>query len=90
MKPPFTKSELFKARLQALRASSCEAIYKDQLPGGVGDSKTPEDFDEEVVKEGAEHEMEHTYDPEIATEIALDHLTENKFYYSLLKKYGLD
>lgn len=64
------------------------AVYKDQLPGGVGDDKTPEDFDEDDVKEGAEHELEHTFDPDVATEIAIDHLTEDPDYYKTKKISG--
>jgi hypothetical protein len=34
-------------------------------------------------------EMEHTTDPNIATEIALDHLSEDPHYYTKLRKAGL-
>lgn len=87
MKPPFSQKELFKARLNTIsRLEQGLAIYRDQLPGGLGDDKTPANFDPELVKEGAEVELEHTFDPELAQEIAIDHLTEDPDYYKKLKK----
>lgn len=59
---------------------------KDLIPGGLADNKSPEDFPEEALKEGIEEEMEHTSNPQIATEIAMDHLTEDLDYYKKLKK----
>jgi hypothetical protein len=38
---------------------------------------------------GIKTEMEHTSDPKIAKEIALDHLFEDPKYYTKLKKTGL-
>ena len=54
--------------------------WKDQLPGGMADKKKPEDFDAEQLGKGTRVEMEHTNDPEIAKEIAMDHLEESKDY----------
>lgn len=54
---------------------------KDQIPGGVGDKETGEGFDEKQLEKGVEIEMEHTNDPQISLEIALDHLAENPLYY---------
>lgn len=34
--------------------------------------------------------MEHTNNPKIAEEIALDHLSENPKYYSELNRAGID
>ncbi len=59
---------------------------KDIIPGGLADNKSPEDFPEDALREGVEEEMEHTSDPDIATEIAMDHLTEDLDYYKKLKK----
>ena len=53
----------------------------DKLPGGVGDGKTSEDFFEEQMEKGLLVELEHTKDPDIATEIVKDHLTEDPKYY---------
>ena len=53
----------------------------DVLPGGIGDNKNPNDFDEEQITKGLEVEKEHTDNPEVALEIVMDHLTENPEYY---------
>lgn len=63
-----------------------KSVPRDRIPGGLSDTKRPEDFDEEAVAEGARVEMEHTNDPAIAREIARDHLTENPAYYRKLKQ----
>jgi len=61
--------------------------WKDQLPGGLGDEKTPEDFDPEAIKKGIKVEREHVGDDtKLATEIVLDHLTEDPQYYDKLAK----
>jgi len=53
----------------------------DQLEGGLGDDKLPNQFDPEQVSRGVKVEMEHTDNPLLAIEIALDHLTEDPNYY---------
>lgn len=60
--------------------------YKDQMPGGIGDEKIPSDFDQDQLKKGVKVELEHTDDPLVALEIAVDHLTEDAQYYDLLEK----
>lgn len=60
----------------------------DLLPGGKGDGKKPGSAKQR--EEGCEHEMEHTADPDIACEIASDHLTEDPQYYSKLEKIEKD
>lgn len=62
---------------------------KDQLQGGVGDTSVPEDVNVKELSIGVQIEMEHTNDPDIATEIALDHLKENPEYYTKLVAAGL-
>jgi hypothetical protein len=57
----------------------------EKIPGGLSDGKNPEDFDPKSLAEGTKVEMEHTSDPEIAKEIAMDHLTEDPRYYEKLK-----
>lgn len=54
----------------------------DLLKGGVGDSKLPTDFDKEELLKGVKDEMEHTDNPHLALEIAIDHLTKDSNYYS--------
>lgn len=62
-----------------------EAQYKDKLKGGLSDHKQPSDFNKQELEEGAKEE-EHTNDPAIAKEIAMDHLTEFPHYYKALDK----
>jgi hypothetical protein len=59
------------------------------LTGGVGDATAPSDVDPVELSLGQTVETEHTTDPDIATEIALDHLSEDPNYYTKLKKAGL-
>lgn len=60
------------------------ANYKDILPGGLADEYAPEDFDPKALEKGIEVELEHTDDPKLAREIAMDHLTEDPLYYEKL------
>jgi len=66
-------------------ASPQELNKSDKLKGGLADKRKPEDFDQEQLKAGIKVEMEHTNDPDLAREIAMDHLTEDKDYYKKLK-----
>jgi hypothetical protein len=78
-----TLFESIKAGLEdAIRMSEEE----DLIPGGLADDADPEDFDQEQLKAGIKVEMEHTDDPKIAQEIAMDHLTEDPEYYVKLDK----
>lgn len=61
-------------------------IYEDLLPGGMGDDLPDSYFDSEQLKIGTKHEMEHTKNPDVAKEIAKDHLSEDPNYYKKLKK----
>lgn len=62
----------------------------NKLPGGKGDSLSAADVDQEELSLGLSIEGEHTEDPEIAKEIALDHLAEDPKYYSKMKASGLE
>ena len=68
-----------------LRSSLLPLIAADNIPGGLGDKKSPKDFDPKQVAKGKKVEMEHTDDPDLAQEIALDHLTEDPRYYDKLE-----
>lgn len=57
---------------------------KDKIPGGLADKKSPDDFDSKALSKGVKVELEHTSDREVATEIAMDHLTEDPEYYEKL------
>lgn len=65
--------------------SKCESCGSDLIPGGLADKKTNKDFPKKQIDMGRKVEMEHTKDPKVAEEIARDHLTEDKAYYSKLK-----
>lgn len=54
----------------------------DMLAGGLADEKLPLEFDPEQIKLGLKVEMEHTDNPMIAIEIAMDHLMEDPEYYT--------
>jgi hypothetical protein len=58
----------------------------DHLEGGAADEMDYDDFDAKALKKGADHELEHTKNIEIAREIAMDHLTEDPHYYDKLDK----
>jgi hypothetical protein len=60
-----------------------------KLPGGTGDNTTTDKIDPAQLSIGVQVEMEHTNDPEIAKEIAMDHLTEDPEYYTKLVNAGL-
>lgn len=53
----------------------------DLLPGGPADHMSPGAFDAEQLALGMTHELEHTDDPQLAREIAMDHLAEDPDYY---------
>lgn len=55
------------------------------LPGGI--KKDPNaQYDPKELEMGIKVEMEHTNDPKVAEDIAKDHLTEDPYYYTKLKK----
>jgi hypothetical protein len=61
----------------------------ESLFGGKGDGKDDDDFDRKELSKGKKVEREHTKSKKKAGEIARDHLTEDKKYYSKLHKAGL-
>ena len=63
--------------------------WKDHLKGGNADDKTPGDFDPDDVEIGSKVEREHTSNPDIATEIAIDHLAQDDSYYDKLIASGI-
>jgi len=58
--------------------------YGDRLPGGLADGNSPTQFDPKQLRMGMRVEMEHTNDPRLAREIAMDHLREFPNYYTML------
>lgn len=71
---------------EALLIVEKENHWKDQLKGGRADKKKPSDFDDDALKVGIKHELEHTDKSDVAKEIAMDHLAEDPNYYDKLKK----
>ena len=63
-----------------------KSLQGDKIPGGLADGKKPADFPAAKLAAGVKVEMEHTSSRAIATEIAMDHLTEDLNYYSKLKQ----
>lgn len=60
--------------------------HVDLIPGGLADKKQPKDFPAAALAKGKKTESEHTSSKGIATEIAMDHLMEDPYYYSKLEK----
>jgi hypothetical protein len=60
-------------------------LKENGLPGGIGDYTDPTEVDQNELELGIKVEMEHTHDPNLAKEIALDHLTEDPKYYTKIE-----
>jgi 8-oxo-dGTP pyrophosphatase MutT (NUDIX family) len=58
----------------------------DIVHGGKADGKPASDFPKDQIQKGMKVEKEHTDNPALAKEIATDHLTEDKNYYTHLKE----
>jgi len=76
-----TMSYLSYAELDRVAGKS----FTDFMKGGKSKGQLPPDIDPEELKMGIAVEMEHTDNETIARKIALDHLTEFRFYYTALK-----
>lgn len=61
----------------------------NRIEGGKAAGRKPSDFNSLQLQMGIREEMEHTKDPAIAREIAMDHLAEDPAYYTKLKRAGL-
>lgn len=61
-------------------------IEAESLRGGRGDGKPDSKFPAKQLRRGVKVEREHTKNPRVAKEIAKDHLTEFKDYYTRLAK----
>lgn len=59
--------------------------FRFAMPNGRAKGMPDSDFDSKQLKKGTDVEFEHTNDPEIAKEIAKDHLAETGHYYILLE-----
>jgi hypothetical protein len=79
-----SKAEYEKALKQNGAGQAKIATQSNLLPGGLGDATQPEDVRPSQLRKGREVEREHTSNGAVATEIALDHLTEDPMYYDRL------
>jgi len=66
-----------------------EYLNEDKIKGGKGDKLTSKDVCPNQLAVGRKVEKEHSSDKATATEIALDHLAEDKKYYSKLIENGM-
>ncbi len=81
-----TQRRKAKSDIATQMSQHTDEVDEDLLPGGIGDSVKPTDFNVYSILNGLKVEMEHTDDLDIALEIVLDHLTEDKDYYTKLKQ----
>ena len=58
------------------------AKFADRLPGGNADDMDTNEFDQYELNKGIQEELEHTNNPEVAEEIAMDHLVGDPEYYT--------
>jgi hypothetical protein len=74
-----------------MKRKSCKSKIpcSGALPGGKGKSLCPEDVDRRQLRMGIAVEKEHTTSKSRACAIALDHLAEDKYYYTKLRKAKL-
>lgn len=72
------------ALLEALRPEDSLEREAQKIPGGLAEGKKSSDFDPAALARGIKVELEHTSDPKVAKEIAMDHLTEDPKYYEKL------
>jgi len=78
-----------------LKSQISDAL-QDTVEGGMADDKSlhdianrhgaPIELIQLMMQWGVEVEMEHTNDPKIAREVAMDHLMEDPIYYKKLKE----
>lgn len=72
---------------KCVNCGECNSLLKsrkEEIPGGLADGKDPKEFDSEQLAIGTGVETEHTDDPKVAMEIAMDHLVEDPNYYKKL------
>ena len=62
----------------------------EYLEGGLADGHKPDEYDPAELGKGVQVEMEHTDDPKVALEIAMDHLQEIPDYYTRLDQMEKD
>lgn len=76
--------------LPAIIDNRTQKAMQESIPGGRASGRSPRKFDPYEIGLGLKAEMEHTGDPKVAVEIAMDHLAENPRYYSALAASGVE
>lgn len=80
--PPLYESIMAMTKALITIARQLKQPQGDLIPGGKGDNTDPSTLDQEQLKAGTKEETEeHTNNPKIGQEIAVDHLTEDPQYY---------
>ncbi len=64
-------------------------VVEEVMPGGAADNVPNTEFNSDALAKGIKHEMEHTTDEQVASEIAKDHLKEDPQYYDKLEQMKL-
>jgi hypothetical protein len=72
-------------KVSAIKICNTSLQKSDIIKGGVADNKSSKGFDKNQLKQGIKVESEHSNNKQIQSEIAKDHLTEDKKYYTKLK-----
>lgn len=84
-------AELVKAaqRVMRMRTEKGDGVPVEKLHFGIADNLPDDAFDADELARGTLHEMEHTDDPDVAKEIAKDHLAEDPDYYKKLEAVAM-
>lgn len=92
--PGETRDAIEQAKKQFYKSTPSEAdgnakTSSEKLFGGKADKLPKKLFPKKELKKGIKHELEHTSDKGVASEIAKDHLAERDDYYSAMEKAKL-
>jgi hypothetical protein len=71
--------------LQGVAGFDAGHPWRDHIVGGQAEGMDPNQFDIEQLSAGVKEELEHTADPNVAAEIAMDHLAKDPDYYKKLQ-----
>lgn len=92
--PGETRDAIEQAKNQFYKSTPSEAdgnakTSSEKLVGGKADKLPKKLFPKKELNKGVKHELEHTSDKGVASEIAKDHLAERADYYSAMEKAKL-
>lgn len=85
VKGPTSKGGKLTPKGAALKRWKCSKS-EEHIPGGIASKEDIKKLPKDLLDQGTKVEMEHTSDPNIAREIAADHLMEDRHYYSKLSE----